>query len=223
MHCVVKRTIDFILLFIIINLLIIPTDQALLSRNENDEKKQSNISFMLGSIRISIESLKNFHSCSTDSDIPLVDPITASIRILAEDLSACRYSSVDLVRWYLNRIHDVNQQGSYPLYAVIETNPDALDIAKKLDEERRINGTRSLLHGIPILIKDNIATDDRMETTAGSLALVGSRVPRDAFIVQKLRQVGAIILGKTSLSEWSNIKSENATRDGWSARGGASR
>ena len=163
------------------------------------------------------------NSCTTHSDIPLVDPVTASIKNLAEDLSACRYSSVDLVRWYLTRIHDVNQQGSYPLYAVIETNPDALNIAEKLDEERRINGSRSLLHGIPILIKDNIATDDQMQTTAGSLALVGSRVPRDAFIVQRLRQAGAIILGKTSLSEWSNIKSENATRDGWSARGGTSR
>ena len=142
---------------------------------------------------------------------------------MAEDLSACRYSSSDLVRWYLNRIDAVNQQGSHPLHAVIETNPDALDIADALDEERRINGSRSYLHGIPILIKDSIATDDKMETTAGSLALVGSRVPRDAFIVQKLRQAGAIILGKASLSEWSNIRSENGTRGGWSARGGASR
>ncbi len=98
-----------------------------------------------------------------------------------------------------------------------------MNIANALDQERRINGSRSFLHGIPILIKDNIATDDKMETTAGSLALIGSRVPRDAFIVQKLRQAGAIIFGKTSLSEWDNIKSEHASRGGWSARGGMSR
>jgi amidase len=163
------------------------------------------------------------HSCSTNSNVPLVDLITASIKTLAEDLSACRYSSSDLVRWYLNRINDVNRQGRYPLYAVIETNPDALNIADALDQERRINGSRSLLHGIPILVKDNIATDDKMETTAGSLALVGSRVPRDAFIVEKLRRSGAIIFGKTSLSEWSNIKTQNASREGWSARGGLPR
>jgi amidase len=153
----------------------------------------------------------------------LVDPIRASIKTIAEDLSACRYSSSDLVRWYLTRIDDVNRQGSHPLHAVIETNPDALEIANALDQERQINGSRSLLHGIPILIKDNIATDDKMETTAGSLALVGSCVPRDAFIVQQLRKSGAIIFGKTSLTEWSNIKTDNMTRGGWSARGGLSR
>ncbi|CAF0969493.1 unnamed protein product [Rotaria sordida] len=174
------------------------------------------------SIHISLNSSRSFHSCTTYTDIPLIDPITATIKSLAEDLSACRYSSFDLVRWYLTRIDAVNRQGFHPLHAVIETNPDALMIANALDQERHIYGSRSLLHGIPILIKDNIATNDKMETTAGSLALVGSLVPRDAFIVQRLRQAGAIILGKTSLSEWSNFKSDNSTRDGWSARGGLS-
>ena len=198
-------SVDLTLILTIIGLLILKSDGSLIS------------------IHISINSSKFSHSCSTYSDIPLVDPITASIRTLAEDLSACRYSSSDLVRWYLNRINAVNRQGSYPLHAVIETNPDALDIADKLDQERQINGSRSFLHGIPILLKDNIATDDKMETTAGSLALVGPCVPRDAFIIQKLRQAGAIIFGKTSLSEWSNVKSENGTREGWFARGGKSR
>jgi hypothetical protein len=165
----VKMSVDFTLILTIIGLLIVKSDGSLIS------------------IDISIDSSKISHFCSTYSDIPLVDPIKASIKTLAEDLSACRYSSSDLVGWYLNRINVVNRQGSYPLHAVIETNPDALDIADKLDQERQINGSRSFLHGIPILLKDNIATDDKMETTAGSLALVGSRVPRDAFIVQKLR------------------------------------
>ncbi|CAF1026190.1 unnamed protein product [Adineta steineri] len=176
---------------------------------------------ILNSISISINSSQIFQSsCSTYSPIPLIDPITVDIKTLAEDLSACRYSSSDLVRWYLTRIDAVNRQGSHPLHAVIETNPDALEIANALDQERHINGSRSILHGIPILVKDNIATYDKMETTAGSLALFGSRVPRDAFVVQQLRKAGAIILGKASLSEWSNFKSENVTRAGWSARGG---
>ncbi|CAF4806362.1 unnamed protein product [Rotaria sp. Silwood1] len=173
-------------------------------------------------VHISINSSKSFHSCTGYTNIPLIDPITATIKSLAEDLSACRYSSFDLVRWYLTRIDAVNRKGFYPLHAVIETNPDALMIAEMLDQERHIFGSRSLLHGIPILIKDNIATNDKMETTAGSLALVGSRVPRDAFIVERLRQAGAIILGKTSLTEWSNYKSDSSTREGWSARGGLS-
>ncbi|CAF4336539.1 unnamed protein product, partial [Adineta steineri] len=183
--------------------------------------KTTNSYTILNSISISINSSQIFQSsCSTYSPIPLIDPITVDIETLAEDLSACRYSSSDLVRWYLTRIDAVNRQGSHPLHAVIETNPDALEIANALDQERHINGSRSFLHGIPILIKDNIATYDKMETTAGSLALVGSRVPRDAFVVQQLRKAGAIILGKASLSEWSNFKSENVTRAGWSARGG---
>jgi amidase len=161
--------------------------------------------------------------CSTYSHIPPVDLLTASINSLARDLSACRYSSTDLVRWYLTRIDAVNRRGPHPLYAVIETNPDALTIADALDRERQTTGSRSALHGIPILIKDNVATNDKMQTTAGSLALVGARVVRDAHIVDRLRQAGAIILGKASLSEWSNFRSDNKSREGWSPRGGPTR
>ncbi|CAF1112988.1 unnamed protein product [Adineta ricciae] len=176
---------------------------------------------ILDFLHIRFSSTRVSPSCSTYSDIPLVDPVKADIRTLTDDLSKCRYSSSDLVRWYISRIEEVNEQGPHPLHAVIEINPDALDIADALDIERQINGTtRSSLHGIPILIKDNIATDDKMETTSGSLALVGSRVPRDAFVVERLRKAGAIILGKASLSEWSNFKADNTTRAGWSARGG---
>ena len=164
-----------------------------------------------------------FINCSTNSSIPLIDPLTIDIKTLQADLSSCRYSSVDLVRWYFDRIGMLNDRGAHPLHAIIETNPDAFEIAKALDFERLVNGSRSILHGIPILIKDSIATDDKMQTTAGSYALVGARVPRDAFIVEKLRAAGAIILGKTSMSQWANVMSENVTRHGWSPRGGASR
>ena len=204
-------------------LLITTKSDAKLSKMETIPVKNIFSQLFLDSILISINSSRSSQSCMTYSSIPFVDPITASIKTLAEDLAACRYSSSDLVRWYLSRIDDVNRQGSHPLHAVIETNPDALVIANALDQERQINGSRSVLHGIPILIKDNIATDDKMETTAGSLALVSSRVPRDAFVVQQLRKAGAIIFGKASLTEWSNVKSENGTRGGWSPRGGPSR
>ncbi|TMC62836.1 MAG: amidase, partial [Chloroflexota bacterium] len=122
----------------------------------------------------------------------------------------------ELAEMYIERIHALDQQGP-TLQSMLELNPAALEIAEKLDEERRDHGPRGPLHGIPILLKDNIATADAMQTTAGSLALVGSRPPRDAFVVQKLRQAGAIILGKTNLSEWANFRS-NASSSGWSGR-----
>jgi hypothetical protein len=162
-------------------------------------------------------------SCSIHSHIPPVDLLTANISSLARDLSNCRYSSTDLVRWYLMRIDAVNRRGPHPLYAVIETNPDALIIAEMLDRQRQTTGPRSSFHGIPILVKDNVATNDKMQTTAGSLALVGSRVVRDAHVVDRLRQAGAIILGKASLSEWSNFRGKDKSREGWSPRGGPSR
>ena len=101
-------------------------------------------------------------------------------------------------------------------------NPDALAIADRLDAERKSGRTRGPLHGIPVLIKDNIATADRMMTTAGSLALAGATAPRDAFIVERLRDAGAVILGKTNLSEWANFRSTHST-SGWSGRGGQTR
>jgi len=106
--------------------------------------------------------------------------------------------------------------------SVIEVNPDALAIADQLDRERRERGPRGPMHGIPVLIKDNVATADRMMTTAGSLALVGSKPPRDSFVARRLRESGAVILGKTNLSEWANIRSSHST-SGWSGRGGLTR
>ncbi len=123
-----------------------------------------------------------------------------------------------LTERYLARIQAVDKSGP-TLNSVIEINPDALNIADALDDERAHQGPRGPLHGIPIMLKDNIATADAMQTTAGSLSLVGSKPPRDAFVVQKLREAGAVILGKTNLSEWANFRGASSI-SGWSGRGG---
>ncbi|HYA48072.1 MAG TPA: amidase, partial [Burkholderiales bacterium] len=130
-------------------------------------------------------------------------------------------TSESLVSLYLKRIEDIDRAGP-ALNAVIETNPEALTIARELDRERREKRPRGPLHGVPILIKDNIDTADRMETTAGSLALLGSKPARDAFVVERLRAAGAVIIGKTNLSEWANFRSSRST-SGWSGRGGQTR
>jgi amidase len=123
-----------------------------------------------------------------------------------------------LVEKYTARIDEIDKRAP-AVNAIIELNPDAFAIADALDEERRAKGPRGPLHGIPVLIKDNIDTADRMMTTAGSLALVGSKPPKDSFVAQRLRAAGAVILGKTNLSEWANIRSSHST-SGWSGRGG---
>jgi amidase len=137
---------------------------------------------------------------------------------LQESMSAGRYTARQIAELYLRRIEEIDRQGP-ALRAVIEINPDALAIADALDTERRTRGPRGPLHGIPVLIKDNIDTADRMLTTAGSLALEGSRPAKDAFVVERLRAAGVVILGKTNLSEWANFRSTKST-SGWSARGG---
>jgi amidase len=126
-----------------------------------------------------------------------------------------------LVATYLARIEAIDRNGPR-INAVIEVNPDALAIAAERDRERRAGRMRGPLHGIPVLLKDNIATADRMQTTAGSLALIGAKAPRDAHLVARLREAGAIVLGKTNLSEWANARSPRST-SGWSARGGLTR
>src|SRR4029453_3126531 len=122
---------------------------------------------------------------------------------------------------YLRRIDALDKRGP-ELRSIIETNPDALEIADRLDAERKSSGPRGPLHGIPVAIKDNIDTHDRMTTTAGSLALKGSIPPEDSFIAQKLREAGAVILAKANMSEWAYFRGERAT-SGWSARGGQCR
>ena len=142
----------------------------------------------------------------------------ATVAGLHRAMDARRTSAVELTKWYLDRIAKLNPV----LHSVIETNPHALLIAVRRDAERLLGRKRGPLHGIPVVVKDNIATDDRMATTAGSLALVGSRVPRDATIVSRLREAGAIVLGKANLSEWANFRGF-APFNGWSARGGFTR
>jgi amidase len=140
---------------------------------------------------------------------------------LQNALATGQYSSRSLTEKYLARIHEIDKSGPM-LNAVIELNPGALDIADSLDQERKTKGARGPLHGIPLLIKDNIDTSDLMHTTAGSLALVNSRPRNDAFVAAQLRKAGAVILGKTNLSEWANIRSSHST-SGWSGRGGLTR
>ena len=155
---------------------------------------------------------------------PTMSTINVEERSLAElqaDMAAGRTSARQLVAAYTERIERIDRSGPR-LTSVIELNPDAPAIAQALDDELKAKGPRSPLHGLPILIKDNIATRDRMQTTAGSLALVGSQPPEDAAIVQRLRAAGAVILGKTNLSEWANIRSTSSS-SGWSARGGLTR
>jgi amidase len=156
-----------------------------------------------------------------DCSMPCPHLEEATIADLAAAMRAGRISSRDLVLQYRERILATHEDGPC-LRAVIELNPDALDIAGRLDAERRERGPRGPLHGIPILIKDNIDTDDRMRTTAGSLALLASRPAQDSFMAARLRQAGAVILGKTNLSEWANMRS-NRSSSGWSGRGGQCR
>jgi amidase len=167
-------------------------------------------------------------SCLSCDSPPPVDVVPAeraafelderTIAQLQDGMSAGRYTSRRLVDLYLARITRLDQAGPR-LRSIIQTNPDAASIADALDLERQAKGPRGPLHGIPILIKDNIDTGDRMLTTAGSLALADAPVARDAFLVERLRAAGAVILGKTNLSEWANLRSSRST-SGWSARGG---
>jgi amidase len=145
---------------------------------------------------------------------------------LADGLESGRFTSRSVTRLYLERIDAVDKDGASPdrpgLRAVVEVNPEALDIADELDRERKERGPRSRLHGVPVLLKDNIATRDRMNTTAGSLALEGSTPPRDSFVADRLRAAGAVLLAKTNLSEWANFRSTRSS-SGWSGRGGQCR
>ncbi len=140
-----------------------------------------------------------------------------SLSELREGMASGKWTSKQITELYLARIEAINTQGP-ALRAVIETNPDAVAIAEALDGERRQGKLRGPLHGIPILLKDNIATHDKMTTTAGSLALQGSIPPEDSFVAKQLREAGAVLLGKANLSEWANFRSTRAS-SGWSGRG----
>ena len=144
-----------------------------------------------------------------------------SVAELQAGMKSGKWSARSLVEKYLSRIEDVDKRGP-AVNSVLELNPEAEEIAERLDRERKEGRVRGALHGIPVLIKDNIDTADRMTTTAGSLALAGSVPLKDSFVAQRLRAAGAVILGKTNLSEWANIRSSHST-SGWSGRGGQTR
>jgi amidase len=152
-------------------------------------------------------------TASTAPELTLAD--------IAQGFAQGRLTSRQLTKHYLERIEALDRRGPH-LCAVLETNPQALEIAAALDAERKSRGSRGPLHGVPVLIKDNVETADRMMTTAGSLALEGWYAPRDAHLVAQLRAAGAVILGKTNMSEWANFRSMHSL-SGWSGRGGQTR
>jgi len=156
--------------------------------------------------------------CPPATDVAAFELDEITISQLADGMSSGKYTARAIAEKYLARIEAIDRHGP-ALNSVIEINPDALEIAEKLDAERKEKGARGPLHGIPLLLKDNLDTADKMMTTAGSLALVGSKPSKDSFVVQRLRAAGAVILGKTNLSEWANIRSTHST-SGWSGRGG---
>ncbi len=141
-----------------------------------------------------------------------------TISSLQDKLASGKYTSEQLVDLYLKRIEEIDKNGA-KLNSIIEINPEAISIAKQMDSERKEGKVRGPLHGIPVVIKDNIDTADKMQTTAGALAMNGNIASKDAFIVKKLRDAGAIIIGKTNLSEWANFRSTQSS-SGWSSRGG---
>jgi amidase len=165
-----------------------------------------------------VTAARHAHAQPASASPGLEDPALDQLR---RAMAAGERTARSVVELYLERIATLDRSGPR-LNSVIEINPDALDIADALDRERRAGVVRGPLHGVPVLIKDNIATADRMQTTAGSLALVDARPSRDAFIVERLRASGAVLLGKANLSEWANFRSSKST-SGWSSRGGLTR
>ncbi|MBP1694025.1 MAG: amidase, partial [Chloroflexi bacterium] len=144
-----------------------------------------------------------------------------TISRIQQGLESAALTTRELTKYYLDRIASIDKAGP-TLNSIIELNPDALEIADQLDKERSAGHVRGPLHGVPIVLKDNIDTHDRMTTTAGSLALAGSIAPKDAFLVERLRVSGALILAKANLSEWANFRSKHSI-SGWSSRGGQTR
>ncbi len=175
----------------------------------------------LATTRVSVDARPN----ETSSNVSNLESAPASFELdevtiaeLQSAMSSGKYTAHSLARKYLDRIDDIDKHGP-TINSIIELNPDALSIASDLDKERKAGHVRGPLHGVPVLIKDNIDTHDRMTTTAGSLALAGSIPLQDSHVARKLRDAGAVILGKTNLSEWANFRSSHSS-SGWSGRGG---
>ena len=173
-------------------------------------------SFALATVRS--RAIENSTTAENASPPPAFELDEMTIRELQSAMVSGKYTAHSITRKYLDRIEEIDKRGP-AINSVIELNPDALSIATELDRERKAGRLRGPLHGIPVLIKDNIDTHDRMMTTAGSLALAGSIPPQDSTVAKKLRDAGAVILGKTNLSEWANFRSSHSS-SGWSGRGG---
>ncbi len=169
----------------------------------------------LPSLSFAEQGLKKFISLPVTAPFEL-DEIT--VDELSAGFKSGKYTVRSVTQKYIQRIHEIDKAGP-AINSVIQVNPDALKIADALDKELKEKGPRSPMHGIPVLIKDNIDTADNMETTAGSLALLDAKPEKDSFVVKQLRDAGALILGKTNLSEWANMRSTHST-SGWSGRGG---
>ena len=169
----------------------------------------------LPSLTFAEKSIKQFIPLAATTPFEL-DEVT--IDDLSSGFKSGKYTVRAVVEKYIKRINEIDKNGP-AINSVIQVNPDALKIADELDKELKEKGPRSKMHGIPVLIKDNIDTADNMETTAGSLALLDARPQKDSFVVKQLRDAGALILGKTNLSEWANMRSSHST-SGWSGRGG---
>jgi len=169
----------------------------------------------------------SFSACTSETPTPPAQGVRpfeldeTTIAALQQSMKSGKLTAHSITQKYLQRIEELDRRGP-SLHSVIEVNPDAPAIARQLDRERKAKGPRGPLHGIPVLVKDNIGTADRMTTTAGSYALEGSIPMRDSFVAAQLRKAGAIILGKANLSEWANFRSSHST-SGWSGRGGQAR
>jgi len=182
----------------------------------NDQDRREFIKTGLGGIASAVVLAKGIRGGPVDTEVLLEEFTEITIAELQEKMKSGELTSQKITMIYIARIHALDSK----LNSVIEINPDAMAMAEKADEDRKKGRVRSPLHGIPVLIKDNIDTKDKMKTTAGSLALMDAPVPkRDAFIVKQLRGAGAVLLGKTNLSEWANFRSTRSI-SGWSGRGG---
>ncbi len=180
--------------------------------------KSSRRTFLQTASALSLASIFGDNVMAATPSSRTLNVVEADAVTLQALMQSGKTTSLAIVRAYLARIRAVDKSGPR-VNSIIELNPDVISIARERDRERKAGKIRGPLHGIPILIKDNIATMDAMQTTAGSLALLGAKAPRDAFIVTRLREAGAVILGKTNLSEWANFRSTRST-SGWSSRGG---
>jgi amidase len=194
---------------------------VVLNRRDFLQKGILGSAFMISSPFLSTAAEPQVPEASSRKTASMARPFELEEMTIADlqtGMKSGKWTAHSLIEMYLARIEAIDKSGP-AINSVIEINPDALKIARELDQERKAKDLRGPLHGIPVLIKDNIGTHDRMMTTAGSLALLGSIPQEDSFVVKKLREAGAVVLGKTNLSEWANFRSAHST-SGWSGRGG---